>query len=194
LHVSDAGGNERGACGEERGAGGDHVVDHEHPQAAVRGAGAEPRPVQTLRAGVAGLGRAVRAVEQAPARHAQLACDGAGEQLGLVEPAGAGASRTGGRPGDDVDRGHRDPTHEELGKLLGRGASVAVLEAEHHLPGDAVERERGGDATIAHLGRCAGEGEAAAMTQSGAGLVATGTRGGEEHGAITTRRVSQGFR
>ena len=132
--------------------------------------------------------------EQAPAGHAQLSGHRPGEQLGLVVPAGTGAGTTGGRPGDQIDGANLEAKHHEPSQLAGDEPAIAVLETVHHLAGHPLEREGGKNAGIADLGRCAGQREAAAVAERGAGLVATGTERGEEHGGIGTRRVSQGFR
>ena len=90
----------------ERGTGGDHVVDEQHPQLPDRGcAGTERRALQPLGTRVPGLRRAV-GCGTASRRHGTPSSrgDGPGQQLGLVVPALTGAGGAGGRPGDDIDR------------------------------------------------------------------------------------------
>ena len=101
----------------------DHVVDHEdapgrYPRAgpgttARRSRRARPSPV---------CGPAdERPLEQAATRHAELAGDVAGDQLGLVEAPPAPSPTPGRRPGDHVDatpqRGQ--PVDQEAGQVTG---------------------------------------------------------------------------
>jgi len=155
----------------------------------VRSAGPERRPTQALRTSVPCLLGAVAAVQQPTAGHAQLGGHGAGQQFGLVVPATASTSAAGWRPGDDIHLADAHAPHHQAGDVASDRAPVAVLEPVNDLPSDALERQRGHDAGLADLGRCAGQREAAAVAERIARLVAAGTESGEEHGGIGTRRV-----
>jgi len=193
-HLADTGAQQGVPCSGHGGPGGDHIIHQQHPQVLRHLPGTELGALQPLGARVAGLLLAVAAVQQAPARHAQLVSDRPGQQLGLVVPTGTGARTAGGRPRDDIDPADLQPTGDERGQHLGHRPAVAVLEAVHDLAGHPLERQGREHATIAHLGFRAGEREAAAMAEHDTRLVAAGAGTGEHHGARSTRRVSQGFR
>src|SRR4029078_11989694 len=89
---------------------------------------------------------AVRPVEQADARHAELLGDRTGDHLRLVVPAPAHPSVAGPRPRDDVDTWEVKATDHLLGEHVGRGAAVAELQRDDELTGDTVERKCGDDA------------------------------------------------
>jgi hypothetical protein len=66
---------------------------------------------------------------------------------------------------------------DELGEMRRRAAPVVVLQPEHHLPRQTLERLRRAHAIVAQLGGRAGQGESAAATQHLPGLVAAGADG-----------------
>ena len=173
----------------QRGAGGHDIVDEQHPQVRTVGARPKRRALQPLGASVSGLSSAVGAVEQPPTRYTELDSDRPGEQLCLVVPTRAGASTAGGCPCDHVDFADSQTAHHQPRQLSGHLAAIAVLEAMNDLARHALERQRSHDARLADLGRCTGERETAAVTEGGAGLITTGAKGGEDHGAISTRSV-----
>jgi hypothetical protein len=132
---------------QQRGAGGDHVVDEQHGERTHRLTRAELRPLEPFGSTAPGLRGAVGAVEQATARHPQLATDRPGQQFGLVEPTVRQAGPAGRCPGDHVDRhlGQTEPAHHEAGNMPGDRASVAVLQRQQGAARRAVERHGGRD-------------------------------------------------
>ena len=96
---------------------------------------------ETLHASAARLrGRSV-SIEQATARHAELASDGAREHLALVEPTLAPPLRARRGPGDDVDvvmhPEVEQPVDDQSGQVATHRPSVAVLPPEHDAHGRA---------------------------------------------------------
>jgi hypothetical protein len=133
---------------QQRGAGGDHVVDEQHGERTHRLTRTELRSLEPFGPTAPGLRGAVGAVEQATARHPHLASNRTGQQFGLVEPTVRQAGPTGGRPGDHVDRylGQTEPPHHEAGNVPGDRAPSAVLERQQGAARRAVERHGGRDA------------------------------------------------
>jgi uncharacterized membrane protein YczE len=132
----------------------------------------------------------MRAIEHAPTRHTQLPGNRPSQQFGLVEPALADATGAGGCPRDHIDlaaTGRPEPLGHDARQQMRHTALVAVLQAEHHLAPDSLEREGGEYPTLGRDRRGARQREATAMAQEGAGLIATGAGGGEEHGRILPR-------
>ena len=123
-------------------AGGDDVVDDQHREPLTRPTGTKRRADQPFGTGLAGLWCAVRPVQQAPARDAELPGDRAGDHLRLVVPAPAHPPAAGRRPGDDIDVA-ADARRRTIwrGEHTSSGAAVAELQGDDQLAGDAVERE-----------------------------------------------------
>ena len=81
--------------------------------------------------------------EQTDRRHLALACDRAREERAVIDTVHAHATRTGRRPGDDVDREpRRKRAHRRRAQPRDRRARVAVLRARDELARDAFVRER----------------------------------------------------
>jgi hypothetical protein len=190
-HLADAGGKKCRPGRREGGPGGYHIVDQQHLQSLTDRARAELGRLQALGPRVPGLGRTMAAEEQAPTRQRQFVGDRTGQQFGLVVPPSVGAGSAGGRPGDDIEPSapltEAQAVHRDVGQVAGHAPPVAVLQAVHHLAGDPLERQRGEDATIAHLDGGTGQREAATTADDGTGLVAAGAGSVEHHGAISTR-------
>ena len=128
-------------CGGRRtqgGAGGDHVVDDDHPVALEAGASDEFGSVKALDTCTAGLGDCgARPREQPSTRHTELAGDVPGHQLALIEAACTPPCVAGGRPGHDIDAtlvaADDDGVDDQPGEVAGDLAPVAILEPEYHL-------------------------------------------------------------
>ena len=189
MHHADAGEQQRIAGSRERGTSGDDIVDQQHPQLRTPRTGTERRALQPLGSCVPGLRCPVAAIEQASARHPQLSGDRAGKQLCLVVPTRACPGAAGRRPRHNIDLAKPDAAHHQPRQLTCDLAAIAVLEAVYDLACDPLERQRRHDAGLGDLGCGAGERETAAVAERGAGLITTGAKGGEDHGAISTRRV-----
>ena len=131
-----------------------------------------------------GLGRARPPPEKGPARHAQGAGHGPGQQAGLVEPSGPQPGRRGRRPGHDVDR-CTDRRRHPPGQEGNRTPGIPVLQPGHQLPPRPVVGQEGGAAVDTRrrrqrrrptqLGRTAG-------ARRGPARPAGGARRGQEHG------------
>jgi len=173
---------------------GDDIVDEQHTELLAPSSRPKRRTLQPLRPRMARLRSPMAAVEQPPARHSQLGSHSPGQKLRLVVPACPGPSAAGGCPRHHVDLADPQTAHHHPRKLAGNLSAIAVLQAMYNLSCHTLERQCGHDAGLADLRRCAGEREATAVTQRGAGLITTGAKGGEDHGAICTRRVLHGFR
>jgi hypothetical protein len=192
-HLANTRSTQRVGSGTQGGAGGDNVVHEEHTEVVARRTGPERRTVEPLGAGVTGLLRAVRTVEQTAAGNAQLTGDGPGQQFGLVVPAAAHPPRAGGRPRDHIDPAGMQPGDDEPGEMHGRTTAVVVLQTQHHLAGDPFEGQSSPDAIVAELGGRTGQREPASVAQHLPRLVAPCADGREEraedHGGRNTWRV-----
>jgi len=148
VHLGHPGRQQRLFCRQQRGTGGDHVVDEQHLQRPHRATRPELRAVEPFGAATPGLLGAMGAVEQAATRQPHLSRHRTREQFGLVEPAVCQTRPTGGRPGDHVDRhmGQTKPAHHEAGQMTGDRTAVAVLQRQQAAARRAVERHGGRDA------------------------------------------------
>jgi hypothetical protein len=189
LDAIDTCGTQGVGSGPQRRTRGDDIVDHQNRQPVPRLPGPEYGTSETLGAGLAGLGRAVGAVQQPAARNTELASDGAGDRLGLVVTAPTNPACAGGCPGDEIDVCELQATHHVSGQHGGGRPPMAELERDDQLPRRALEREGGAYAIGAARRENRGERETAAVAQHIAGATACGTTSGEQHGAISTRRV-----
>ncbi|MEI6402389.1 MAG: hypothetical protein WCP59_09400, partial [Actinomycetota bacterium] len=119
MHLCNPGRQQRLLSRQQRGTGGDHVVDEQHLQWPHRAARPELRAIEAFGAATPGLRCAVGAVEQAATRQPQLARHRTCEQFGLVEPTVSLAGPAGGRPGDDIDRhvGQAEPADHETSEM-----------------------------------------------------------------------------
>jgi uncharacterized membrane protein YczE len=188
VHLGHPGRQQRPLRRQQRGTGGDHVVDEQHLQRPHRATRPELRAIEPFGATAPGLRCAVGTVEQAATRQPQLARHRTGEQFGLVEPTVRLAGPAGGRPGDHVDRhvGQAEPADHEAGQVASDRAAVAVLQRQQAAARHAVERHGGRDAVEIEHGTGGCQREATGPAQVGAGLVACGaaveedSRGGHE--------------
>jgi hypothetical protein len=194
LDTIHTGGPKSVGRGSQRRTRGDDIVDHEDRQTVPRLPGAKCRTDEALGAGFAGLWRAMGAVQEPAARNTELAGHRAGYRLGLVVAASPDPAGAGRRPRDEIDVGELQPTHHVSGQHAGGRPPMTKLERDYQLPGCALERERGADAIRAAQRMNRREREAAPLAQDLTVTAAGGTTSGEQHGAITTRRVLQGSR
>ncbi|CAN5694890.1 hypothetical protein BH20ACT2_BH20ACT2_14370 [soil metagenome] len=174
--------------GRQRGTGGDHVVDQQHPaewwSPVGPGMQRERRPGAPLRPVAPGLRRSRQAGEQPPARQPQPSCHRPGEELGLVEAPLAPAGRRSGRPGDDVDLAHRHQLGHGPRQPPERRPGVAVLEAGHQLAAHAFVGEQRPDAGGAGRRRRAPERRPTGAARRRAGDPTDRAGGGKEHRPI----------
>lgn len=182
-------------CSSQRATSSDHIVDDEHVQAGTSLPGPKRRADQPLGTRLAGLRRRVRTVEQAPARHAELAGDGASHELGLVVPAPPHPTGAGGSPGDEVEMVERE-TAENVWHEHRRGfPAVAELQRQDELAGDTLERQAGDDTRWGSRRPHGGNGEPAPVAQRPNPRPPTSrTTTDEQHVPISTKWVSHGFR
>src|SRR5690606_39983182 len=114
----------RDGGGTEAGTRRDEVVDDEHPLAGEARTGAEHGTVEARGAAPTSLGAVVAlALEQPPARDAELRGDAPGDELGLVEPPPPAPRATGRRPRHHVDgvgahTGRQQAVHEQTGDVV----------------------------------------------------------------------------
>jgi hypothetical protein len=148
VHLGHPGRQQRLLRRQQRGTGGDHVVDEQHLQRPHRATRPELRAIEPLGAAAPGLRGAVGAIEQAATRQPQLSRHRTREQFGLVEPAVCQTRPAGGRPGDHIDRhmGQTEPTHHQAGQMTGHRTAVAVLQCQQAAARRAVERHGRRDA------------------------------------------------
>jgi hypothetical protein len=143
LDMRNAGRPQRLRCTTQRGTGGDDVVDDEHSEATPRLPSPERRARQASGSRLAGLGTAVRPIQQPPAGNTELTSDGAGNGLGLVVTASAHATGAGGRPGDDIDVFESQSANHLCCEHPGCGLAVAELQRDDQLPWHPLEGKRG---------------------------------------------------
>ncbi len=194
LDSIHTGGTQCVGGGSQRRASGDDIVDHQDRQTVPGLTGAKCGTDETLGTGFAGLWRAMGAVQEPAARNTELAGNGAGYRLGLVVAASPDPAGTGWRPRDEIDVRELQPTHHVSGQHAGGGPPMPKLERDDQLTRRALERERGADAIRAAQRMNRRERETATVAQDLTVTAAGGTTSGEQHGAITTRRVLQGSR
>jgi hypothetical protein len=195
VYLGHTGFAQGGLRGEQRSAGGDHVVDEQHVERSHRATRAELRCVEPLGPTAAGLRSTMSPVQQPPARQPQFACNRARQQLGLVETALHHPGTTGGRPCDHVDRhlGQAKTAHHQPSEVTCHGTPVAVLQREQCAARHPVERHGSSDAMRVDDGAGGGEREPTRPAQVGAGLEAAGTavveNGEQGHGSQHAQEV-----
>jgi len=143
---SGPGSQQRVASCEQRGAGGDDVVDDQHPWRPAHRARPEVGTVEPFGAAASGLARAVMAKQHPPARFAPQCAKCSGEQFGLVVASLADMAAGGRRPRDDIDLGGVETSAELLGEVHRQAAAVAVLETNHEFTSEPGELGGGDDA------------------------------------------------
>jgi hypothetical protein len=175
VHLGHPGRQQRLLRRQQRGTGGDHVVDEQHLQRPHRATRPELRAIEPLGAAAPGLRGAVGAIEQAATRQPQLSRHRTREQFGLVEPAVCQTRPAGGRPGDHIDRhvGQAEAADHEAGQVASHRTPVAVLQRQQAAARRAIERHGGRDAVGIEHGAGGRQREATGPAQVVAGLVAT---------------------
>ena len=115
------------------------------------------------------------AEQHPPARLAPSRGEGPGQQFGLVVPAPARTTTTGGRPRDDIDLGGIEPPAELLGEVHREVTAVAVLQPDHEIAAETRELGGGNDAGGRDDRARRNQREAAAAAQIGTRFGTPGT-------------------
>jgi hypothetical protein len=195
VHLGHTGVAQCPLCCQQRGAGGDDIVDEQHPERPHGETRPELGRVEPLGPAAPGLWGTVGSVQQPPAGQPQLASHRPRQQLGLVEAALYHPGAAGGCPGDHIDRnlGQTKPAHHQPREMTSHCPPVAVLQRQQRATRHAVERHGGSDAVGVDDGTGGSEREPACPAQVGAGLVAAGAavveHGQGGHGSQPARGV-----
>ncbi len=169
-----------------RGAGGDDVVDHQHPPVADVGTGPEHGAGESFPAGPPGLRAILRgAIEQTPHGQPELGADVTGQQFALVEAALPAPGGAGGSPRDHVDprviAAFDDLVDDEAGEVPADATPVAVLQTEDHVARPSGERHGRMDTMGLGSGHPPDEGESTGDAHRCTRGITSGTTCHEQH-------------